>query len=44
MYQVAAKYRLECYHDLSLKQLMRIRTDIRLQPSGCIITHVVVAM
>ena len=31
--------RLEYCHDQSVKQLVRIRTDIKLQPSECSITH-----
>ena len=34
-----SKHRLECYHDQSIKAT---RNDIRLQPSGCIITHAVI--
>ena len=38
-YHVAAKYRLEYYHDQSVKQLVRTRTDNKLQPSEYSITH-----
>ena len=31
--------RVEYYYDQSVKQLVRTRTDIKLQPSKCSITH-----